>query len=79
MRHRRPQTGRMVFALCVVLPLATHAQQAPRLTLAPATASPPEEFSSLTSARELKDGRVIVSDQRDGRVVVAPHRPAREC
>ena len=77
MRLIRRQTGRVALALWLVAPLAARAQQAPRLTLAPANGSLPEEFSSLTWVRELKDGRVIISDSRDGRVVVADFRTAK--
>jgi hypothetical protein len=47
--------------------------QAPAGTmrLAPANASLREEFSVITGARELKDGRVVVTDPREGRIVVA--------
>jgi hypothetical protein len=55
-------------------PAIASAQQVPRVVLAPASASLPEEFSSVLWARELEDGRVIVSDARDGRVVVADLR-----
>jgi hypothetical protein len=75
MRHLHLQIGRV--ALWVVAPIAAHGQQAPRLTLGPATASLSEEFSSLTWVREIKDGRLIVTDSRDGRVVVADPRTGK--
>jgi hypothetical protein len=54
-----------------LLPMLLGAQQVPRLTLAPANASLDEELSNLTWVRELKDGRLIVTDGRDGRIVLA--------
>lgn len=61
---------------CITTTIAG-AQQALRMVLAPANATLPEEFSNLTWARELRDGRVILSDSRDGRVVVADLRAGR--
>jgi len=61
----------MVSALGVD-PLA--AQQVTRLRLPPANATLHEGFSSITWARELKDGRVIITDNRDGRIVVGDMR-----
>ena len=77
MRHRPRLLGRVVLSFWSITPVTLGAQQAPRVALAPATASLPEEFSNLTWARELKDGRVIVSDSRDGRVVVADLRAGK--
>ena len=68
---------RYLVILSVLAPLGTSAQQSSRLVLAPPNASLAEEFSSLTWARELKDGRVIVTDARDGRVVVADLRTGK--
>jgi hypothetical protein len=65
---------RCLITLSVVAPFALSAQQPPRLMLAPANATLAEEFSNLTWARELKDGRVIVTDGRDGRLVIADLR-----
>lgn len=46
--------------------------QAPRaITLRPAEATLGEPFTSVSSVRELADGRVLVSDGQDNRVVVA--------
>lgn len=47
------------------------AQQVPVVTLRPADAVLAEEFTSLASARELSDGRVLLSDRRERRLVVA--------
>ena len=66
----------VVVSLWSLAPVAG-AQQVPRIELAPANASLTEEFSNLTWARELKDGRVIVSDSRDGRIVVADLRAGK--
>ena len=72
MAQRRPQLTRcLVISLWSITPGIAAAQQVTRVVLPPATASLVEEFSFVISARELKDGRVIVSDSRDGRVVVA--------
>jgi hypothetical protein len=46
------------------------AQREPALKLAPATATHPEEFTSIAGVRELADGRVLVSDSRETRVMV---------
>ena len=50
------------------------AQEPRRMSLAPANASLDEEFSNVSWVRELRDGRVIVTDGRDGRVVAADLR-----
>jgi hypothetical protein len=47
------------------------------LVLAPVNATLAEEFSDLSWARELKDGRVIVTDRRDSRIAVADLRTGR--
>ena len=62
-------------AMLVLIPMVLSAQQ--RLVLAPANATLAEEFSNLTWARELKDGRLIVTDGRDGRIVVADLRTGK--
>ena len=64
----------LIVASFAVAPVLLVAQQPSRLTLAPATASLAEEFSNLAWARELKDGRVIITDSRDGRIVIADLR-----
>ena len=63
-----------IIAAFALAPGVLVAQQPARLTLAAATASLSEEFSSLAWARELRDGRVLITDSRDGRVVVADLR-----
>ena len=65
---------RITVASFAVAPTLLVAQQPSRFTLAPASASLAEEFSNLVWARELKDGRVIITDSRDGRIVVADLR-----
>ena len=75
--RRRRRLPSMVLSLWSVAPAIAGAQQVPRVTLAPATASLPEEFSNLTWARELKDGQVIISDSRDGRIAVADPRTGK--
>ena len=46
------------------------AQTVPVVTLAPASVQSAEEFSSIISVREIRDGRVLVADRRDSRFVV---------
>jgi hypothetical protein len=58
----------VAFALALA-PAALVAQQPARLGLAAPAASLSEEFSNLTWARELQDGRVLIMDSREGRVV----------
>ncbi len=50
---------------------AARAQQPVSIVLRPANARLSEEFSILSSVRELPDGRVLISDEKDKRVVVA--------
>src|SRR5688572_11904756 len=50
------------------------AQEPRRISLTPANASLDEEFSNVSWVRELRDGRLIVTDGRDGRVVAADPR-----
>lgn len=52
-------------AAVVLLPLATHAQTVPTRTLAKPVAELDEPFTTITSVRELRDGRVIVVDARE--------------
>lgn len=60
---------------CVAVPFSnTTAQQpsrAPVLRLSGAGVVLAEEFTELSGLRELRDGRVLVTDIRDGRLVVA--------
>ena len=46
----------------------------PRLQLAPATGTHPEEFTFISSLRELSDGRVIASDGRENKLLVLDFR-----
>jgi hypothetical protein len=50
------------------------AQTVPTLSLAKATGTLDAEFITITSVRELGDGRVLVSDPRDNRIVVGDFR-----
>lgn len=50
---------------------AVGAQRVPSLTLRPATGTLAEEFIVITSIRELRDGRVLITDPREPRLVVA--------
>jgi hypothetical protein len=63
-------------SLCLlVMPLVSlPGQQIPQLTLAPANGALTAEFTRLTWARELTNGRVILTDLGDGRLVVADMR-----
>jgi len=66
--------GRKSFAVCATLALTVAnagAQAAPSVKLKPADAKLDEEFTQITSVRELSDGRVLVTDGRENRVVVA--------
>ena len=56
---------------------ALTAQTPRRTSLGPATAKLAEEFSGLFSARELSDGRVILTDNRENRIVIADFRANR--
>lgn len=49
--------------------------QTPRqFALKPPEARLPEEFTNLTSLRELSDGRVLVTDRKDGRLAIVDFR-----
>lgn len=50
---------------------AVRAQRVPPLALRPATGTLAEEFTVITSIRELRDGRVLITDPREPRLVVA--------
>ncbi|MCL4214477.1 MAG: hypothetical protein KJZ74_11210 [Gemmatimonadales bacterium] len=55
----------------ILLFAGTAGAQAPTaLKLKPATVTHPEEFSAITSVRELGDGRLLVTDPRERRMVV---------
>jgi hypothetical protein len=61
----------LIGAALATAPLSIAAQTAPALKLKPADAKLDEEFTQITSVRELSDGRVLVTDGRENRVVVA--------
>jgi hypothetical protein len=50
------------------------AQQIPTISLPAADATHPHEFTSVTSVRELPDGRVLVTDGREQRLLVLDFR-----
>lgn len=54
----------------IVLQPTARAQAPTQLQLKPPEARLPEEFTNLTSLRELSDGRAIVTDRRDGRLAI---------
>lgn len=79
-RTRSRALARSVGALCtgvglLVAPL--DAQPLRRLSLGAATGTLPEEFTAITSVRELRDGRVLITDGREQRLVVADFRTGR--
>jgi hypothetical protein len=57
-------------ALLSTLAVSLQAQVPETRRLSPPTAQVPEEFTNLTSLRELSDGRVLVTDRRDARLAV---------
>jgi hypothetical protein len=65
---RRPMFLCTIGLLVSAGPLA--AQRIPTFTLPPADVVHPHEFTSVTSVRELSDGRVIVTDGREQRLLV---------
>ncbi len=58
-------------------PTTVTAQLSAERILPPATARLPEDFTSITSVRELRDGRVLITDPRGDRFVVADFRTGR--
>lgn len=56
------RTATVVLALSISLPAASQVPAERRL--APATGQLSEEFISITSIRELSDGRVLITDPR---------------
>jgi hypothetical protein len=56
--------------LSLILPTSVLAQQARVVSLRPADAKLDEEFTGITSVRELSDGRVLVTDPRDKGIAV---------
>lgn len=59
-----------VFLTLVVVPSLGQAPAERQLKLPPPTAQLSEEFTFISSLRELSDGRVLITDPRDNRVVV---------
>ena len=57
-------------AALATAPFSVRAQAAPKITLKPAAAKLPSEFSSIAALRELGDGRVLVTDPTENKVVV---------
>jgi hypothetical protein len=62
---------RIVLTVSLLALHAVAAQPAPQVRLGAPTATLAEEFSNIVGVRELRDGRVLVSDRREKRVVVA--------
>jgi hypothetical protein len=56
--------------LTIVLSVSVEAQVPQRRHLLPPTAQVSEEFTNLTSLRELSDGRVLITDRKDARLAV---------
>jgi len=72
LRHRGVRTFVAVALLAILLlPALAFAQRAPAIVLKPANATLGAEFSAIRAARELADGRVLVTDTRENRFVVA--------
>lgn len=68
----------LIAPLCLALGQgAAFGQKVPLLPLPPAEAKLEAEFTSITSVRELSDGRVIITDPRDRGLVVADLRTGR--
>jgi hypothetical protein len=61
-------------AALATAPLGVWAQTVPVLKLKPADVRLEEEFTAVGSVRELRDGRILVSDPREARVVVIDPR-----
>lgn len=59
-------------SLLIALPLM--AQRIPRVEIAPVDAVHPQEFTSITSIRELRDGRALVGDFREDRILLVDFR-----
>jgi len=69
---RRPMFLCTIGLLVSAAPLV--AQRIPTFPLPPADVTHPHEFTSVTSVRELSDGRVIVTDGREQRIMVLDFR-----
>jgi hypothetical protein len=68
---------RIVPVLLLLLPTQMLAQKFPVVGLGKPDASLDEEFTSISSVRELSDGRVIITDATDRGIVVADLRTGR--
>ena len=66
--------GRLLLVVVALLPNALYAQSPPVRHLQPANARLAEEFTNLTWLRELRDGRVLLTDRQDNRLVVADYQ-----
>src|SRR5512141_3017376 len=75
MRRRvmRMRTG----MLAALLPATVAGQAVPAVRLGTATVRLEAEFTSISSVRELHDGRVILSDPRDRGLVLVDFRTGR--
>lgn len=67
----KPAFRIVALSLSVFVSVALRAQAPSVARLATPVATLAEEFSVISSVRELSDGRVLVADEKDGRVVVA--------
>lgn len=71
MRVTSRASGILVAAIGIVFGSTIDAQPAPRrIELPKASATHDEEFTAITSVRELRDGRVFATDGREQRLVV---------
>ena len=68
---------RLVLGVLTLLPAFVQAQKLPVVALGKPDASLDEEFTFISSVRELGDGRVIITDPRDRGIVVADLRTGR--
>ena len=59
-----------LLSLLLSAPIVAGAQSSPMQRLRPSNGQLDAEFIAITGARELSDGRVLVSDPRDNRIVV---------
>ncbi len=68
--HRGNQRVLVTISIAAVLGF----QEPAPVTLKPSTATLNEEFTFASSVRELRDGRVIITDSRESRIIVADLR-----
>lgn len=61
-------------ALLLIASAPAAAAQSPTVTLSPASATLPHEFTDIGSVRELGDGRVLITDAREHTVLIADLR-----